>query len=360
MNKICIISPSLKMGGIERALVTVSNEFIRIGCEIHFVICLKGNEFYKLDDQTRIYKPDFERDNGILNKILFYPRLLCYIRRKIKLIQPDRVLVYGDLFSPITLLALIGTNHKVYISDRTIPNYKFNWPIRFLKKWLYPKSAGFIAQTKRSAEFKKNKFGDKLKISVIPNALPKLNYDVNEISYKEKFILYVGRFAWEKDPEILIRSFEIIAQDFPDWKLIMAGDGPLFSKMKILAVELGLEEKIEFLGKVKTIEKLYASASIYVLPSTVEGFPNSLIEAMAFGLPSVCFSDIPFEDIINEKRNGLVVKTRTHEALAKKIRELLEDPKMRDEIGLQAKIDVLKYSSSNISKEILNFMQLSR
>ncbi len=347
------------MGGIERALVTISNEFSQIGCEIHFVICLNGNEFYKLDDQIRIYKTDFERDKSLFNNLLFYPRLLWYIRSKIKLIQPNRVLVYGDMFSPITLMALLGTNYKVFISDRTIPNYKFNWPIRFLKKWLYPKSAGFIAQTTRSAEFKKLQFGEKLNIRVIPNALPKLNYQLNDMLIKEKFILYVGRFAWEKDPEILIRSFKLIYEDFPDWKLIMAGDGPIFSKMKKLAEELGLEEKIEFLGKVKTIEKLYASASIYVLPSVVEGFPNSLIEAMAFGLPSICFSDIPWEDIISENKNGLVVNKRTPEALAETIRELLENPILINELGQQAKIDVLKYSGSNISKEILKFMELS-
>ena len=104
----------------------------------------------------------------------------------------------------------------MYISDRTIPNYKFKFPIPQLKKWLYPKSAGFIAQTKRSKEYKEKIFGSKLRIEVIPNALPDLINDTEVNAQKSNKIIYVGRFAWEKDPEILIRSMAFVTKKHPN------------------------------------------------------------------------------------------------------------------------------------------------
>jgi len=356
MAKICIVSPSLKMGGIERALVTLAAEFHRLGNDIEFVICLKGNEFYELESGIKIHKPNFQRDKGPINKFLFYPRLLWFIRKKINSIQADSVLVFGDWFSPLTLLALLNTKHEVYISDRTIPNYKFSLLIRVLKKWLYPKSAGFIAQTTRSADYKKQLFGNKLNIKIIPNALPDLGKDLAVLENDEKIILYVGRFEWEKDPEILIRSFKIVLESHRDWKLIMAGDGPLLREMKKLSLSLGLDGKVEFLGKVKEVEKLYKTASIFVLPSIVEGFPNSLIEAMSFGLPCVCFSDIPYEDIISHSINGVVVDSHEPYALSEAIIKLVEKPDLRKKLGNAAISKVKCFEKSVISQKVLDFI----
>lgn len=210
--KILIVSPSLKLGGIERALTVLANEWANRDLQVTFVSCLIHNPFYKLDSNIKLIEPTFERSKGITDKILFYPRLLLFIRNEVKKNNPDRVLVFGDWFSPITLLALLGLKFPVYISDRTIPNYKFKFPIPQLKKWLYPKSAGFIAQTQRSKEFKEKIFGKKLKIQVIPNALPEFDKRQQINVEQQNKIIYVGRFAWEKDPEILIRAMDFVAK----------------------------------------------------------------------------------------------------------------------------------------------------
>lgn len=212
MSKICIISPSLKLGGIERALTTLAHEFHALGHEVHFITCLKDNHFYILPEGVILYEPTFKRRVSRANKLLFYPRLLNYICTTVNKINPSKVLVFGDWFSPITLLALLGLKFPVYISDRTIPNYKFKFPIPQLKKWLYPKSAGFIAQTQRSKEFKEKIFGKKLKIQVIPNALPEFDKRQQINVEQQNKIIYVGRFAWEKDPEILIRAMDFVAK----------------------------------------------------------------------------------------------------------------------------------------------------
>ena len=356
--KILIVSPSLKLGGIERALTVLANEWANRDLQVTFVSCLKHNPFYILDSNIKLIEPTFERSKGITDKILFYPRLLLFIRNEVKKNNPDGVLVFGDWFSPITLLALLGLKFPVYISDRTIPNYKFKFPIPQLKKWLYPKSAGFIAQTQRSKEFKEKIFGKKLKIQVIPNALPEFDKRQQINVEQQNKIIYVGRFAWEKDPEILIRAMDFVAKKNPNWVLVMAGTGPLLNPMKALVKELNLDSNVVFLGNVNQVATLYQSAKILVLPSVVEGFPNTLIEAMSFGLPCICFNDIPYEDIITQQIDGYVVFERSAELLANAINKIIEDNTLRETIGKNAQTTVQRFSKEKIAQKLLEFMKL--
>ena len=357
MSKICIISPSLKLGGIERALTTLAHEFHALGHEVHFITCLKDNHFYILPEGVILYEPTFKRRVSRANKLLFYPRLLNYICTTVNKINPSKVLVFGDWFSPITLLALLGLKFPVYISDRTIPNYKFKFPIPQLKKWLYPKSAGFIAQTQRSKEFKEKIFGKKLKIQVIPNALPEFDKRQQINVEQQNKIIYVGRFAWEKDPEILIRAMDFVAKKNSNWVLEMAGTGPLLNPMKALVKELNLDSNVVFLGNVNQVATLYQSAKILVLPSVVEGFPNTLIEAMSFGLPCICFNDIPYEDIITPQMDGYVVSERSAKLLANAINEIIGDDALRETIGKNAQVSVKRFSKEKIAQKLLEFMK---
>lgn len=358
MAKICIVSPSLKMGGIERALTTLSEEFIKLGYEVYFISCLKGDHFFQLSDEIQTYESNFYRGKSIFNKILFYPRLLFFLRTKINRIRPDSVLVFGDVFSPLTLLALLGNKVPVFISDRTIPNYLHKFPVPQLKKWLYPKSAGFVAQTSMSKNYKEKLFGDRLNIKVIPNALPSFNLSQNLKTHKDKRILYVGRFEWEKDPEILVRSMVYVKDANPEWEVCMAGSGPLLKNMRDLAESLKVESHIKFLGQVSDVQSLYQNAGIFVLPSVIEGFPNALIEAMSFGLPCICFSDIPYQDIAVHERNAIVLKERSPEVLGTNINGLINNEELRKSLGEKALEIRQKLDASKIADEFLRFIEV--
>jgi glycosyltransferase involved in cell wall biosynthesis len=331
-------------------------QFVAKGYTIDFICCLRGEHFYTLPITVSVYEPSFERTASVFNKLIYYPRLLLYIRKQVEKIKPDKVLVFGDLFSPVTLLALYGTKYPIYISDRTIPDYKFKFPIPQLKKWLYPKSMGFIAQTKLASDYKKNVFGNALKIKVIPNALPEMKFSVNDA--KEKVILYVGRFAWEKDPKILIEAMSFVILKHPDWTLKMAGLGPLLNDVKDLVRAKELDSNVIFLGNVTNIESLYQSASVFVLPSVVEGFPNALIEAMSAGLPSICFSDIPYEDIVDNNQNGFVIQSRSPQKLAEKVIKLIESKSLRSKVGIKA-LKIRKIlAAEKVANEYLKFMKV--
>lgn len=352
-NHICLISPSLKMGGIERALVVLANYFSDEGYIVTFISCLKGKAFYTLRKNINRIKPDFNHSGTMISSVTFYPRLAWFIRKEVNKLNPNVVLTFGDWFSPIVLMALYGTKYPVFISDRTSPDYKFKFPIPQLKKWLYPKSTGFIAQTIRAAEYKRKQFGDKLNIKVIPNAIRDVKL-YPEIQ-RGKVILYVGRFAWEKGPERLIQAFSQI-DDKAGWQLHMAGSGPLLEPMKKLAKELGYIDSIVFLGQVEDVDSLFARSSIYVLPSVLEGFPNALCEAMAAGLPAICFDSIPHEAILTNQVDGLVVKDGDLDGLRNTLMTLMHNQILRNELGCNARKISERLSIDQIGQQVIEFI----
>ena len=158
-KSICIVSPSVNMGGIERALVVLANYFVSEGHKVSFISCLARHHFYVLDTKIYLIEPDFKHSGRFLTKIIYYLRVSFFIRRTIRKIQPDVVLSFGDWFNPLVLMSLLGLEYPAFISDRTSPDFKFKFPIKPFKRWLYPKSAGFIAQTRRAADYNHEKFG---------------------------------------------------------------------------------------------------------------------------------------------------------------------------------------------------------
>ena len=102
-KKICIISPSLKMGGIERALTVLANYFSRLEYSVSFVSAQGGEKFYELDKNIAFYEPNLKRKKGIVGKIHVYYKIISFISKTVTIIKPDVVLSFGDAFNPLVL-----------------------------------------------------------------------------------------------------------------------------------------------------------------------------------------------------------------------------------------------------------------
>ncbi|MEN9571754.1 MAG: hypothetical protein RL172_2985 [Bacteroidota bacterium] len=351
--KICIVSPSLKLGGIERALSVLANYFAQQGHTVYFISCLNAGRFYQLHENITIIEPRFKRTAAVVNKFLFYPRLLFFIRKKVRAIAPDVVLSFGDNFNPLVLFALKGTGLPVFISDRTSPDFPFAKAVKWGKQWLYPSSAGFIAQTKRAYEFKKKQFGNRLNMQIIPNALKKIN---TEAAAPQKIILCVARLSIEKGPDRLLQAFAKM-NNRQGWRLVFAGAGPMKLQLMQSAGQLGVAEQTDFLGEVLQVDALFNIASIFVLPSRLEGFPNALCEAMAAGLPVICFDSIPYEEIVTHHVSGLVVPEGDIDKMAEALQLLVDDDALRNNLAHQAKKIAQRLSVDTIGQQYLTFLQ---
>jgi glycosyltransferase involved in cell wall biosynthesis len=334
LKEIILVSPKLGIGGIQRSMTNLANWFADNNYKVKLISCKNEEVFYDLNKKINLVVPSKVHPGTSGNLIRHYLHIILYLRNEFKKSNCKNIISFGDAFNPLVIIACLGLNKYVHISDRTSPDYNFKWHLKLLKKLTYRRSVTFIAQTSIAANWNKAKFDNKLNIVIIPNQVREVNIDID--ARKDKTILYLGRFAWEKNPEALIRSFGNITYK-NGWKLIMLGDGPLLNKLISLKKELKLENDIEFIGQVKNVDFYLSRASIYVLPSVLEGFPNALCEAMAFGLACICSSKIPYHDIGKNNVDFIVSNPDELQDMTTKIEMLMGNPKMRNFLGNNAK-----------------------
>jgi glycosyltransferase involved in cell wall biosynthesis len=122
--------------------------------------------------------------------------------------------------------------------------------------------------------------------------------------------------------------------------LVIAGDGDLREELAARTAQLGLSEQIEFRGDINDVPTLLRDADIYVQPSFQEGMPNSVLEAMAAGLPIVATHVSGNVDLVTDGDNGLLVPPGDAAALAAAIGRLLEDPALAQRMGQRSRLRV--------------------
>lgn len=305
------------------------------GIQLHLVLFGHKRElFYKVPDNVIIHKPPFEFSNRF--RFWHTIKTIFFLRREVKNIKPDAILSFGEYWNNLLLLALYGLKYPVYISDRSSPQKNIGRFHSFLRKWLYPKAAGLIAQTQTAAEIAEKEKRNKI-IRVIGNPIREISVDPTV--KKENIVLTVGRLIKTKNLDRLIRIFASI--QFPGWKLVIVGGDAkgqnLQKELKNLVKNLGAENIIEFAGYQKNIESYYRRSKIFAFTSSSEGFPNVVGEALSAGLPVVSYDCIsgPSEMII-EGKNGFLIPVFDDDLFLKKLRFLMEDDEMLKYMAYEA------------------------
>jgi glycosyltransferase involved in cell wall biosynthesis len=143
----------------------------------------------------------------------------------------------------------------------------------------------------------------------------------------------VARLSPEKDLANLVRAVAIVAPRVPEQRFEVAGDGMYLNELKALAAELGVAERITFLGEVRDVPAVLARAGLFVLPSRAEGMPLTLLEAMARGLPVVATRVGGVPEVVAEGETGWLVPPADPEALAAAIERLATDPELARQFG---------------------------
>jgi glycosyltransferase involved in cell wall biosynthesis len=146
-------------------------------------------------------------------------------------------------------------------------------------------------------------------------------------------IVAAGALIPVKAYDVLLEALADLASAGYQFELVLAGHGSERSRLEELTGRFGLYEKVKFLGGVDDVPSLFATAHLLVHPSRSEGLSNTILEAMAEGLPVVATSVGGTPELITHEKNGLLVPPDQPLMLAKSIRQLLDDPKMREEIG---------------------------
>lgn len=352
MKKVFIVGPCLSMGGMERASVNTANALKEEGFKVVFISIFKKAHFFKLNSGIVLEEPaGFNTHNLSLLKTVFW------IKSLLKTHQPDRVLAFNKFYGALTALAMLGNKTPFYISERSSPLFIWKQPIKTNNRiayWLKPPT-GVMAQTNIAASYQK-KYFPKSKIEVIPNILR--NVTTYPEIQRQQVILVVGRLGDHlKGFDLLIESFALLKNK--EWKLHIAGGNENGQELKDLALKLGVLDRIKFLGKVKDIDKIYAYAGIFVIPSRSEGFPNALAEAMAAGCCCVAFDFIAGpRDMIVHTTNGILVEDGIINKMAEALDALILNPALRQQLGNEARKLADELDAKVISHKIIKFLEL--
>jgi len=162
----------------------------------------------------------------------------------------------------------------------------------------------------------------------------------------------IANFYPTKGLEYLIQAADYFRDD-NDIVFFVIGDGELRPELEQMIREKGLERKVFLLGKIPDAYRFLPAFDIFVLPSVKEGFPWTLIEAMAAKLPVVATEVGAVPEIIEDRKNGLLVKPRDPAGLADKIKEVLAKDSFKNELGIQAHQTVLfKFELDKMVKKI--------
>ncbi len=205
--------------------------------------------------------------------------------------------------------------------------------------------------TEPNAEWLRTELGEGAPpVVVVPNALS-AGY-VPRSRLDQPVILAAGRLVAEKQFGHLVRAFGQIAEDFPDWRLRICGDGGARVQLLAAARKLGLYDRVEIPGAVSDLAGEWAKASVGALCSVAEGFPLVLQEAMAAGVPVVSY-DSPTgpRAIIEHEVTGLLVTPGSVDDLAAALRRLCGDHDLRSDLGAAAERAVHRWDPQPIAEQ---------
>ena len=350
--RLLLITPSFNVGGIERNMQLLASAFLDKGYQVDLLVLYGGKAYTHYDQRARIFVPKMKRGKNILSQLTYRLRLPLFIRKVIKSTKPSVVLSMADTFNGLVVLSCLGLNVKVFIGDVTKPDLNFALSTRIMKKLFYPYANGFIAQTHSAAAYYRSKFGSKFNISVIGPILNEI--EIRDDVKKEDIILNVGRLDYAKGQDRMIEILSLV-KNLEGWKLCLTANGPLRNQVEKLILKHGMQTKVEILGYVEDIHDLYNRASIFVMPSRYEGYPNALIEAMSAKLPCVVFDSFPAEEIIDDKINGFIIKNGDYKSFADTLQMLIDDSYLRNKIGNKARRSVLGFTKNERSKKMMAF-----
>jgi glycosyltransferase involved in cell wall biosynthesis len=201
-------------------------------------------------------------------------------------------------------------------------------------------------------------FEPKVPIAVIPNGVNLEKFKVGERAWQPPRLLFVGRIVYQKGLDLLLDALAQLKQ--PVWTLDIVGDGPRMEKLQAQAKELGIANRLNFLGWQHGDElvRRYTEANLFVYPSRHEGMPNAVLEAMACGLPVLASQIAGNEELVAHKETGLLVPSEDANALQIALGELLPDSAARQRMGAAARKRVeAQYSWQRVGQEYLELVQ---
>jgi len=343
--KIDFLMSSLIGGGAERVLVTLANGL----AEQHNIKVITFNEGLAYQLSKKIDKVNLH--GGVISNHTIrsvFNLLGYYTNRRNK---PDVLIAFLPSNSLIAIIVAKILAIKVIVSEHTNHTAPSTKKKQRIRKYFYKYANATTVLTKFDYDYYKN-FG--ANVVIMPNPL-NLPSNCKPLSKRDKNILVAGslnRYS-NKGFDSFLKLMTPILLNNPDWKIQVAGDGDDgLQILKNIALKNKINHQVEFLGFVKSMEKVYQNSQIFVLSSKFEGLPMALMEALSNGVACVSY-DCPSgpSELINNSENGLLIPDQNSKAMQQAIQSLVKDNELRNILAYNAPNSMLKYGLDSILKK---------
>jgi glycosyltransferase involved in cell wall biosynthesis len=337
---IVLMVHSLAAGGAERVTSHLANHWVTLGRKVTLVtLGPRTDDFYLIDPRVhRVALGLVGESPNVAVAIRSNLQRVREMRRVLRQKRPDIVVAMMATVTVLAVIAATGLGIPVVVSERNHPPHiPLGRAWELLRRVSYGRADRVVMLTRKGLQWLEATVPGARGVVIanpvlypLPATSPVLPV-ANVVQGNVKVVLAVGRLAPQKGFDILITAFAQAAHALPDWMLVIIGEGRDRQGLERQARELGVQDRVLLPGRAGNVGDWYSAASLFVMSSRFEGFPNTLAEAMAHGCAVISFDcDTGPSDIVRHGEDGaLVVPTESASALSAAMAEVMADEGLR-------------------------------
>ncbi len=364
--KVLLVIPTLDQSGAEKQLTLLATGLPREAFDVHVFALTRGGPYAETLQAAGIPVTVFGK------RFKFDPGVLRRLKRAILALKPD--VVHPWLFAANAYVRLaLGRRPAIpiIVSERCVDTWKSRWQL-WLDRWLAPRAAMLVGNSPPVVDYYRALGFSPERSLAIPNGMPlppplssaerpqaktaalnKLGLDPNVF-----VVGYVGRLAPQKRVEDLVWAFELLRIIQPQTAFLIVGDGPERARLESFCAQIKLMDQVRFLGHRADASAWLTVFDAFWLGSAFEGQSNSLMEAMACGLPSVVSDIAPNRELITDNETGLVVPVGDRAAFTKATQRLMLEPELAARLGAAARSKI--ETEFSVSKMVERYAEVYR
>jgi glycosyltransferase involved in cell wall biosynthesis len=351
---------SLEGGGAERVAVSLANYWSGKGWRVTILTLAPAQcRYYKLHPAVRRISLNLASESrNALVGLWYNARRIWKLRVALKRVRPDVALAMMSTANMLLALAAGSIRNMSIIGSEHIhpPRYAMSQLWELLRRWSYRRLSAVTALTQDTkAWLQTNTLARH--VAVIPNGIewplpiqPPMVAPHNLVSDRVRVLLAVGRLDPQKGFDWLVDIFSELSVRHPDWVLVILGEGPQRDALERQISTRNMNSRILLPGRVGNVADWYSRADLFVFSSRFEGFGNTLVEALAHGVPAVSFDcDTGPRDILRDGVDGILVPADDVSGLNRALNRLMGDDLLRRSFAERAREARDRFSMERIA-----------
>lgn len=356
--KITLVISSLSCGGGERSIVLLAEGLANLNHQVTLItLSDKSTDFYQLPPNvTRIALGIMRSSSNLIEAVNNNIGRIFTLRQAIEPTNPDIVVSSLRITNVSVILALLGKKYPVIVTEQNdVKAFSYGLLWETLRRLTYPlctmvvsvsqgvdRGLDSLEASQRAIIYNPIMVKDDGQVDRLPES----------VDFNKNWLVSMGRLTEQKGFDLLLKAFQRLAPNYPNWQLIILGKGELRQQLEQTRNNLNLSDQVIFTGALKNPFAVLKQAKIFVMASRNEGFPLAHGEALACGLPVIA-TDCPSgpSEMIRHDVDGLLVTNKDIEALATAMEELMSNEQKRHQFSIKAPEVLERFGQNKIVGE---------